>query len=222
MAAPIWESSLEQFRSAAASGEPTPAGVAISAASASFALGLLAKIAKVSSRQKQFATASAKLESLGDAARSQAKRMLQFAEEDVAAFKAYVASSRLPQSTDREREDRQRAVNAAVRKAIEIPLTAARAAASGLELCSEASAATHTAVIADLGAAASLLASAMRVFLMCADSNLRQLALDPAPFREAFAGRSEWEHRASRHADAVLRHVASAINSLPGKFGREF
>jgi methenyltetrahydrofolate cyclohydrolase len=221
MTAPIWESSLEQFRSAAASGEPTPAGVAISAASAGFALGLLAKVLKVSARHKNFAASSAKLNSMCDAARAEAKRMLQFAEADVAAFNAFVAGNRLPQSTDREREDRQRAVNAAVRKAIEVPLAAARCAASGLELCSEACGITHVAVIADLGAAASLLSSAMHVFLLCADSNLRQLALDPSPFREAFAGRGQWEPRASRHAESVMKHVASTINSLPGKIGRE-
>jgi len=221
MAAPIWESSLEQFRAAAASGDPTPAGVAVSAVSASFALGLLAKVLKVSGRHKKFAASAAKIGSLSDAARAEAKRMLQFAEEDIAAFSAYVASGRLPQATDREREERQRAVNAAVRKAIEIPLAAARSAAAGLELCSEASGLTHAAVIADLGAATSLLSSAMRIFLLCADSNLRQLALDPQPFREIFAARTEWENRANRYAESALKHVASVINSLPGKFGRE-
>ncbi|MGH9716726.1 MAG: cyclodeaminase/cyclohydrolase family protein [Candidatus Acidiferrales bacterium] len=221
MTAAIWESSLEQFRAAAASGDPTPAGVAVSAVSASFALGLLAKVLKVSGRHKKFAGSIAKIDSLCDAARTEAKRMLHFAEEDIAAFTAYVISSRMPQATDREREERQRAVNAAVHKAIEMPLTAARSAATGLELCSEASGLTHVAVIADLGAATSLLASTMRVFLLCADSNLRQLALDPQPFREAFAARTEWEQRANRHAESALKHVATVINSLPGKFGRE-
>jgi methenyltetrahydrofolate cyclohydrolase len=221
MAAPIWELSLEQFRAAAASGDPTPAGVAVSAVSASFALGLLAKVLKVSGRHKKFADSVPKINSLSDAARAEAKRMLQFAEEDIAAFNGYVASSRLPQTSDREREERQRAVNAAVRKAIEIPLAAARSAATGLELCSEASGLTHAAVIADLGAATSLLSSAMRIFLLCADSNLRQLALDPQPFREMFAARTDWENRANRHGESVLKHVASVINSLPGKFARE-
>lgn len=220
MAGSVWESSLEQFRSAAASGEPTPAGVAISAVSASFALGLLAKVLKVSSRHKKFAPSAAKLDSLCDSARAEAKRMLQFAEEDIAAFNAYVASNRMPQNSDREREDRQRAVNSAVRKAIETPLAAGKSAATGLELCSEASGITHTPVIADLGAAASLLAGALRVFLTCADSNLRQLALDPAPFRDAFARRSEWEGRAYRHADSVLKYVASVIDSLPSKIAK--
>jgi glutamate formiminotransferase/formiminotetrahydrofolate cyclodeaminase len=217
----ISQSSLEYFRSSAASVAPTPAGVAIAAVSASFALGLLAKVANVSSRHKQFAANVAKLRRIADAATAESKRLLELADQDVTAFKGYVESSRLPQTSDREREARQRALSEAMRRAIEIPLAAARSAAAGLELCSEASNSTHTAVLADLGASASLLASAVRVFLMCADSNLRQMAADAAPFREQFAGRSEWEARAYRHADAVLDRVSSAINSLPEKIGRE-
>lgn len=217
MPSPIWDFSLEEFRSGSASGEPTPAGVAIAAASASFALGLLAKVLQVSSRHKEFAGNLAKIDSFCDAARTHSKRMLQFAEEDTAAFQSYMAGSRLPRSTDREREERHRAINAAVRDAIEIPLAAAQSAASALDICSQACAFTHTMVIADLGAAASLLFAAMRVFLTCADSNLRQLAADPAPFRAAFASRAEWEDRATRDAESVSKHVSSVINSLPGK-----
>lgn len=208
---------LESFRSAAASGEPAPAAVAIAAVSASFALGLLAKVAVVSSRHRQFAGYADKLSSLVEASTSESKQMLQIAEKDVAAFEAYMRSQRLPRSTDRERDARQRAVEQALREAIEIPIAAARAAAKGLDLCSAASAATHVAVLADLGSAASLLASALRIFLLCADSNIRQFAPDVAPFRAILAERSEWEPRAYRQADAVLQHVTAALNSFPGK-----
>ena len=68
--APVWESTLENFRSAAASGESVPAGVAVSAVSASLALGLLAKVLKVSGRRKDFAGDLAKLERLADSARA--------------------------------------------------------------------------------------------------------------------------------------------------------
>lgn len=219
MAATGFHSSLDQFRSAAASGEPAPAAVAIAAVSASFALGLLAKVARVSSRHKKFADYAGKLTSLAGTADSQSKRMLQFAEDDVAAFGAYMASQRLPHSTDSEREARRRASDQATRAAIEIPLAAARAAADGLELCSEAMAATHAAVLADLSAAAGLLASAMRIFLTCADSNLHQFTSDVAPFQAAAEQRAEWEARAYRQADAVLKHVASALKSFPAKSG---
>lgn len=219
--APVWESTLENFRSAAASGESVPAGVAISAVSASFALALLAKVLKVTSRRKDFAADVSKIEQLADSARAESKRMLQFAEEDMAAFNAYMASVRLPQATDRERDERKKALDAAVRKTIETPMTAARAVASGIGLCAEATTMVHTFVAADLGTTAALLSGALRVFLLCADSNLRQLASDPSLYRGLVAGRQELENKAFRQADSVLKHVTAAIEAAAPREDRK-
>jgi formiminotetrahydrofolate cyclodeaminase len=217
----VWDSTLENFRSATASGEPLPAGVSVSAVSASLAFGLLAKVLKVSARRKDFGGNVPKLEALLESARSESKRMMQFAEEDIAAFNAYMATARLPQASDTEREERKRAVDSAVRKAIEVPFAAARAAASGIALCGEAAGMVHAIVAADLGAATSLLASAMRVFLLCADSNIRQVAPDPSSYRDVIVGRFEWENKASRQAESVFRKVAAAIDAAGAKQGRK-
>lgn len=217
----VWDSTLENFRSAAASGEPMPAGVSVSAVSASLAFGLLAKVLKVSGRRKDFAGNLPKLEALLETVRGESKRMMQFADEDIAAFNAYMATARLPQATDAEREGRKRAVDAAVRKAIEVPLAAARAAASGIGLCGEAAAMVHVNVAADLGAATSLLAGAMRVFLLCADSNIRQVASDSSAYRDVVAGRFEWENKAFRQAESVLKQVAAMIDAAGAKQGRK-
>jgi glutamate formiminotransferase/formiminotetrahydrofolate cyclodeaminase len=211
MSSPVWESTLEQFRSAAESSEPIPAGVAVGATSASFALGLLAKVLKVTGRKKGFSGDLSRIEKLADSARAESKHMMQLAEDDMAAFNDYMISARLPQTTDREREERKRAVNASVRKAIETPLAAARAAASGISLCADGLDMVHPVVAADLGAAAALLSAALRVFLLCADSNIRQLAPDPSAYRDALPGRSELESRAFGQADSALRRVASII-----------
>jgi formiminotetrahydrofolate cyclodeaminase len=214
MSSPVWESTLEQFRSAAASSEPIPAGVAVAAASASFALGLLAKVLKVTGRKKGFSGDLATVEKLAESARAESKQMMQLAEDDTAAFNDYMISARLPQTTDREREERKRAIDASVRKAIETPLAAARAAASGISLCADAVDTIHAIVAADLGAAASLLAGALRVFLLCADSNIRQLAPDPYAYRDVLPGRAEWETSAFQQADSVVKQVSAIIEGV--------
>ncbi|HEV3480758.1 MAG TPA: cyclodeaminase/cyclohydrolase family protein [Candidatus Acidoferrales bacterium] len=214
MSSPVWESTLEQFRSAAGSSEPIPAGVAVSATSASFALGLLAKVLKVTGRKKGFSGDLSRIEKLADSARAESKHMMQLAEDDMAAFNDYMISARLPQATDREREERKRAVNASVHKAIETPLAAARAAVAGISLCADSMDMVHAVVAADLGAAASLLAGALRVFLLCADSNIRQVAPDPSVYRDVLPGRAEWESRAFRQADSVLRQVSAIIEGV--------
>lgn len=217
MPAPVWESSLENFRSAAASGEPVPAGVAVAAVSASFALGLLAKVLKVSGKRKGFRGNLSKLESLVDSSRAESKRMMRFAAGDMAVFKAYMASIRLPGKTAAELQQRKRAVDSAARKAIEMPIAAARAAASGIDFCVDATSMIHPFVAADLGAAALLLSSALRVFLLCADSNILQLGSDPASYRGVAAGLHELERKAFRQADSVLKEVASAIEAVPAR-----
>jgi len=218
---PNSEPTLESFRSAVASGESAPAGVAISAVSASLALGLLAKVVTIASRRKDFAGDLSKAANLADAAQSQSKRMLQYADEDVATFSAYMASVRLPQTTARERETRRRALDLAIRKAIETPMEAARAAASGIELCAEAAELVHTLVAADLGTAAVLLSSALRIFLMCADSNLKLLVSNPSEYRDLMAGRPGFEVDAFRKAQAVLRQVTTAIEVAGSKARRK-
>ena len=210
-------STLEDFRQAAASKEAVPAGVAISAVSASFALGLLAKVLKIASRRKDFSGDAPRARTLADLAESESRRMLQYADEDVAAFSGFMASAKLPQATEPERDDRRRALDAAIRKTIETPMTAAHAAAKGVEHCEEAGELVHSLVAADLGTAAALLSNALRIFLMCADSNVKLLASNPADYDSLMAGRPEFETKALRQAQSVLGHVTTTIEAAGSK-----
>jgi len=217
MTASIRESTVEQFRSAVASGQPMPAGVSASAVSASFAFGLAAKVLEVSGRRRDFAGDRSKLSALLATAKDESQRMMRFAEDDIAAFHAYMTAVRLPHATDSEQEERTRAISSAVRAAIDMPLGAARAAAAGIGLCADATGMAHAAVAADLGAAAALLAGALRVFLLCADSNIRQLPSGSESYADAASARLEWETKAFRQATEVLQQVEAAIRASRGK-----
>ena len=200
----VSDSTLEQFRHALAGQQPTPAGVAVAAVAAGFALGLLAKVLTVSGRRKALPDDPARLESLTAAAQAASQRMLQLAGDDIAAFEAYLTARRMPHATDSEREARQQSIDSAVGRAIDVPLEAAQEAAAGLQLCSEMSTATLPALLADLGVAATLLASALRGFLLCAQSNVRQLAPEAAPYRERLATETQRHEHALRQAEALF------------------
>lgn len=203
----ISDFTLEELRLAAAGQQPTPAGVAVAAVSAAFALGLLVKVLTVSGRRQELAANLPGLESLAAAAQAGSQRMLQLAEHDVAAFEAYLTARRMARATDSERQAREESTRAAVRRAIDVPLAAAQEAATGLELCSEMSAVTPPALAADLGVAAALLAGALRGFLLCAESNVRQLAPDAAAHRERLAADTKRHGQALRQAEAVLGSI---------------
>src|SRR6185437_14288754 len=84
-----------------------PAGVAIAAVSASFALGLVAKVLAVSARRNTLPQNTAGLEPVTAAAQAASQRMLQLAGADTAAFEAYLTANRLPRATETERRARQ-------------------------------------------------------------------------------------------------------------------
>lgn len=208
---PVAEATLERFREAVASGQPTPAGVAVAAVSASFAFGLLAKALAVSGRKDARSANLAKLEPLTAAARAESSRMLQLADGDIAAFEAYLAGARLPQATDQERLQRRQALDSALRQAIDLPLAAARSAAAGVQMCAEAVPMTHLVVLADLAAAVTLLSGALRTFLLCAQSNVTQLAPEASSHREQLAEEADLYKRALRQSKEVLKRVATAL-----------
>jgi formiminotetrahydrofolate cyclodeaminase len=205
---------LERFRSEVAGQQPMPAGVAIAAVSAGFALGLVAKVlAVVGRRSRQPPESTARLEPLTGAAQVASQRMLQLAGDDIAAFEAYLTARRLPHSTESDRQARQEAIDSAVRRAIDLPLAAAQEVAAGLQLCSDVSAFTPVALIADIGVAASLLAGALRGFLLCAESNVRQLATDAASYHERLATETKRHEQSLRRAQAVLERVRMAVEA---------
>jgi len=211
--ASLCDSTLEQLRRTVAGNTPTPAGVAIAAVSASLALGLLAKVLAVSGRRAGSAAPGDRLASLAVTAEEASARLLRLAGEDGVAFEAYLTASRAPRSTDGEPRERAASVDAAVRRIVDLPLACAREAAAGLQLCDETSALIHPVVVADLAVCATLLASALRGFLACAQSNIRQLAPAAADYQELLARESERQRQAFRAADAVLGRVTAALQA---------
>lgn len=209
----VSDSTLEQFRQAAAGQQPTPAGVAVAGVAAAFALGLLVKVLTISGRRKALPDASARLESLAAAAQGTSQRLLQLAGDDSAAFEACLTARRMPHATDAESQLRQQVLNSAIARVIELPLEAARQAAAGLQLCSETSASTPSALAADLGVAVTLLASGLRSFLLCAESNVRQLPPDTVSYRERLANETQRHERTLSQAEAMLQRLGATIDT---------
>ena len=206
---------MERFREAAAGGQPAPAGVAVAAVSAGFALGLLAKALAVSARRGGPAADLAR--PLLDTLRAESGRMLQLAADDTAAFEAYLACARLPHATERERIERRSALDAALGKAIDLPLAAAAAAAAGLQCSAEALALVDLVVLADLGAAVALLSGALRAFLLCAESNVGVLGPGMSAYRERLAEATGRHRSALQLAEEVLGSVAGRLSTAsPG------
>lgn len=170
----IWPVPLGELREKVAGTDPVPAGVAISAVSASLALALLAKVLEINRKRKNFEGHPLQLESLLDRIRHESVQLLQFADADVQAFNRYMEASRRKESTDE-----------AMREAIRVPMDAARAVARGLDLCHEADPHCRTGMtVSDFKVAGALLAGALRAMVISVESNLAHLA-DDDPFAQS-------------------------------------
>ena len=166
MAESIWESTLQEFRDQLASRDPVPAGVSVAAVSASLGLSLFIKVLEISRTRKDFQGDGVKIEAQLASARAESKKLEHYADADIVAFAEYMTSRRTPNEA------------AALRRAIEIPLAAARAAASGLKLCVDAVGTTPASIAPDLDTAAVLLGSSIRGMLLSVESNALRLS-DP-------------------------------------------
>lgn len=153
----VWAGTLAAFREKAGGTDPVPASVAISAVTASLALALLAKVVAIAGKKKD-------LSALLDTARAESACLARLADADVEAFNQYMKCKRLGED-----------VTAAVRKAIEVPMEAARSAVRGLELCVKAAEVVQGLTAADIGGAAALLSAAVRAMLLSVDFNVRAM-----------------------------------------------
>jgi formiminotetrahydrofolate cyclodeaminase len=197
----IWTGTLAGFREKAGGRDPVPASVAISAVSASLALALLAKVLEITRNRKSFTGDPKKIGELLEAARSESTHLTHLADDDIEAFNQYMDCLRGGQD-----------VHTATRKAIEVPMEAARAAVRGLDLCAEAIGLVQGLTAADLGAAAELLSGAVRAILLSIDFNAGGMPAEPEYSRKIKAERRELEVTARRRADAV----AAAVSALSG------
>jgi formiminotetrahydrofolate cyclodeaminase len=183
----------------------------VSAVSASLGLGLLEKVLRIVSQRRDSIGDPVRLGQLGDATRKEAARLARYADDDIAAFNKYMACRRLVKDTPQQREDRECAIAAALRTTIEVPMSVARSAIAGLDLCIDAGGFVHAFVAADLGAAAELLAGAIRAALLSVDFNLGQVPHDSQSYRDVIAERHELQNQVHLKTDALMQRIAAKI-----------
>jgi formiminotetrahydrofolate cyclodeaminase len=209
MESSIWSSTLESFLDRMAGPEPTPASVTAAAVTASFASALLIKVLEISGKRKDFAGDRQQLAELIEAARAEKAKLAQAADEDILAFRSYMDHLRIPRVAGEG--ERQSGFFAAARRAVEVPMSAARSAVRSLEVCVVAIDLASSHVVADVGGAAVLLSGAVRTMAVSIDSNLRQLRGDAHYYTRTMSERQALEDRASRLAEQTLRRTLIAI-----------
>jgi formiminotetrahydrofolate cyclodeaminase len=160
--------------------------VAAASISGALALHVLRAVLEVAARHEGLE----RVAGLMRRAEGEAERLEQLAQEDGLVYAMYLRASKQGRGEEQ----------AALRRAIETPLAAARSAASGLDLCVETLGFLDGAIAADARGAAAQLAGTVRAILCTVDENLRTVT-DDAFFCEAIAERQKLAERANYGAD---------------------
>jgi glutamate formiminotransferase/formiminotetrahydrofolate cyclodeaminase len=189
-----------------ASAEPVPGGGSAAAVAGSLAAALVAMVASLSQDRPKYAQHAALHEEAITAARALADRFLALADEDAAAYAAYVAAMKLPRDTDHERENRDAAIRQAARAASDAPYRTVQACADVVGYAEALAGRSNRNASSDLEVAALLSVAACRAAAANVYINLPAIG-DDGTSRELLARTEHLADEIERQADFLKEVV---------------
>ncbi len=125
---------LEEFVHTTASESPAPGGGSISAAMGAMGAALATMVANLSSHKRGWDDRWEEFSNWADKGKTYHDELLRLIDDDTDAFNKIMEAFGLPKGTDRERTERDRIIQEATRRAIEVPLQAMKKAYDSMEV----------------------------------------------------------------------------------------
>ncbi len=166
---------ITAFLDELASKSSAPGGGSAAALSGAMGAALVSMVCRLTIGRPRYAAAETVMQATLDRAEALRHELQSLAEEDVSAFKRLSAAYKLPRVTDADTAIRRDAMQAALRRATEVPLRTARAALGLLPLCQPVIEQGNPSAVSDVGAAIDLAHAAAQAALLNVDINLRTL-----------------------------------------------
>lgn len=166
---------LGQFLAELASNAPTPGGGSVAALAGAMAAGLLTMVCDLTIAKPRYAEFEAEAQALRERAESLRGELQELAQADVDVFNNLSAAYKLPRITQADAAARRAAIQNIMRRATEVPLRVARAAAALLPLCAPLARHGNRTAASDVGVAALLVRTAVPAALLNVEINLAAL-----------------------------------------------
>ncbi|MEX2161232.1 MAG: glutamate formimidoyltransferase [Anaerolineales bacterium] len=144
------------FLDALAAATATPGGGSAAAHAGALAAALAAMVGRLTIGKKKYADVESQMAELVQRADGLRGEFLKAVEQDIRAFDAVMAALKLPQETEKEKQKRKEALQAATLEAARQPLAVARLAVECLGLVRQAASLANINAISDAGTAAAL------------------------------------------------------------------
>jgi len=166
----IKDKSLAVFLDELASKAATPGGGSAAAVMGAQAAALVSMVCHLTIGKPQYAAVEAEMVLLLEQAEVLRHTLLDMIKADVAVFNQVMAAYRLPKESDVQKNERQAAIQVALKAATEVPLACAKACAQTIVLSKIAAEKGSVAVISDAGVAvmagyAGLKSAALNVYI---------------------------------------------------------
>lgn len=201
---------IRRFLEDLASSAPTPGGGTAAALAGAMGASLAEMVTALTLAREKYAAAHEAMRPIAAAAAAAREELLRLAREDAEAYDEVVAARRLPKDTEAEKSAREERLSAAVRRAAEVPLRTARAAAGLLESVPELAEKGNPNAASDSGAAAALLEAAVQGALLNVAINLPGIP-DPGLADEMRRETEALRLDSERLRDRVLQIVRSNL-----------
>jgi formiminotetrahydrofolate cyclodeaminase len=165
----IKQSAIDKFLDELASQKATPGGGSAAAIIGAMAAALVAMVCNLTIGKKKYADVEGEMRDLLVKAEALRHKLTGMIEDDVKAFDAVMAAYGMAKETDTDKAAREKAIQAALKWATEVPLRCCHAAREVIDLAAIASEKGNLNVISDAGVAvlaayAALRSAALNVF----------------------------------------------------------
>lgn len=201
---------LEEFVHTTASESPAPGGGSISAAMGAMGAALATMVANLSSHKRGWDDRWEEFSNWADKGKTYHDELLRLIDDDTDAFNKIMEAFGLPKGTERERTERDRIIQEATRRAIEVPFRAMKKTYESMEVVKAMAESGNPNSVSDAGVGALAARSAVMGAFLNIKINADSLD-DKAYIDEILAKGKEIEEKAIAMEKVILDIVNSKI-----------
>lgn len=161
------EGKIVDFTDKLASRSPEPGGGAASALAAAIGAALVSMVANLTAGKEKYADVQDEIKDLLDESEGVRKKLEELVQKDTEVYGVLAAAFKMPRETDREKEERKKAVQEALKEATMVPYAIAESCLEVAELSRVAADIGNVNAVSDAGVA-----------VLLADSGAQSAALN--------------------------------------------
>ncbi|MFB6290751.1 MAG: cyclodeaminase/cyclohydrolase family protein [Candidatus Bipolaricaulia bacterium] len=201
---------LNTFLTDLASNKPAPGGGSAAAVAGALGAALSSMVANLTVGKERYKEVEEEFEEILTRAEALREEFLDAIGEDINAYNKVMEAYGLPKETEEEKENRNKAIQSALKGATEPPFKMAELADQVLELSKKCAQSGNSHAVTDAGASAILAEATVRTSLLNVDINLSSIS-DPDFVEEKKRKRKALAESATTKAEEVVKIMNEKI-----------